>query len=216
MSRRVNTRPVRVKLEVSAAQVGSTSGVGGGSGDIIGIPHWKPEGETEMRRELTFALCVFAFLVALECPVLPAQTEDAKPASKTSGLSNQGCDSLKNPAPGESLTDAANRHRAWWHCLEKGEGAGTRLSDGMSPPAIMDNRRLVAGVVPSFVDSQSPPVTRIGIDVRSSSPNSQPETFTVRIGQWSKVISANQILRGSHRFLSTLGLTRKTPPLPIQ
>ena len=60
------------------------------------------------------------------------------------------------------------------------------------------------------------PVTRIGIDVRSSSPNSQPETFTVGIGQWSKVISASQILRGSHWFLSTLGLTRKTPQPSIQ
>ena len=169
-----------------------------------------------MKRELTLAVCVFALLVVLECPFLPAQTEDAKPVSKTSGLSMQTCDSLKNPALGESLTDAANRRKAWWHCLEKGGGVGERFAEGASTPVNMDNRRLGTGGVPSFVDSQSPPVTRIGIGVRSSSPNSQPETFTVRIGQWSKVISANQILRGSHRFLSTLGLTRKTPPLPIQ
>jgi hypothetical protein len=190
--------------------------VGDGSGDIIGNPHWGPEGETEMRRDLTLAVCGFALLVVLECPVLPAQTENAKPVSKTSELSIQTCDSLKNPAPGESLTDAANRHKAWWHCLEKGEGAGGRFSEGVSTPVNMDNGRLVAGAVPSFVDSQSPPVTRIGIDVRSSSPNSQPETFTVGIGQWSKVISASQILRGSHWFLSTLGLTRKTPQPSIQ
>ena len=169
-----------------------------------------------MRREQTLAVCGFALLVVLECPVLPAQTEDAKPVSKASELSIQTCDSLKNPAPGESLTDAANRHKAWLHCLEKGEGAGGRFSEGVSTPANMDNGRLGSGAEPSFVDSQSPPVTRIGIGVRSSSPNSQPETFTVRIGQWSKVISASQILRGSHRFLSTLGLTRKTPPLSIQ
>ena len=169
-----------------------------------------------MRREQTLAVCGFALLVVLECPVLPAQTADEKPVSKTSELSIQTCDSLKNPAPGESLADAANQYKAWLHCLEKGERAGGRLSEGVSTPVNMDNGRFGTGAVPSFVDSQSPPVTRIGIDVRSFSPNSQPETFTVRIGQWSKVISASQILRGSHRFLSTLGLTRKTPPLPIQ
>jgi hypothetical protein len=174
------------------------------------------KGENEMMREQTLVVCGFALLVVLECPVLPAQTEDAKPVSKASELSIQTCDSLKNPAPGESLTDVANRHKAWWNCLEKGEGAGERPSEVVSPPVNMDNGRLVAGAVPSFVDSQSLPVTRPDTYVRNSSPNSQPDTFTVRIGPWSKVISTSQVLRESHRFLATLGLTRKTPQPPIQ
>ena len=169
-----------------------------------------------MRREQALAVCGFAFLVVLECPVLPAQTEDAKPVSKTSGLSMQTCDSLKNPAPGESLTDAATRHKAWWECLEKGEGAGARLSEGMSPPAITDNGRLITGAGPRLVDRQSPPVTRTDIDVRNSSSVREPFTFTVGSGPWRKVISVNQVLRDGHRFLATLGLTRKTPQPLIQ
>jgi hypothetical protein len=169
-----------------------------------------------MRREQTLAFCGFAFLVVLECPVLPAQTEDAKPVSKTSGLSLQTCDSLKNPAPGESLTDAANRHKAWWECLEKEEGAGERLSDGMSHPAIMDNGRLVAGGGLRLVDRQSLPVTRTDIDTRNSSSVREPFTFTVGSGPWRKVIPVNQVLRDGHRFLSRLGLTHKTPQPSVQ
>ena len=169
-----------------------------------------------MKREQTLAVCGFALLVVLECPVLPAQTEAAKPVSKASELSIQTCDSLKNPAPGESFTDAANRRKAWWHCLEKGESAAERSAEGLSTRVGMDDGRLVAGAVPSFVDSQPPPVTRTDTYVRNSSPNSQPDTFTVRIGAWSKVISVNQVLRDGHRFLATLGLTRKTPQPSIQ
>jgi hypothetical protein len=75
-----------------------------------------------MKRELTLAVCGFALLAVSECPVLLAQAEPAKPVSKASDLSIQTCDSLKNPALGESSTDAANRRKAWWHCLEKRPG----------------------------------------------------------------------------------------------
>jgi hypothetical protein len=169
-----------------------------------------------MRREQILAVCGLALLVVLESPVLPAQTEDAKPVSKTSELSIQTCDSLKNPAPGESLTDAANRHKAWLHCLEKGEGAGGRFSEGVSTPVNMDNERPIAGAVPSFVDIQSPVVTRTDIYVRNSSSVREPFTFTIGSGPWRKVISVNQVLRDGHRFLSTLGLTHKSPQPSIQ
>lgn len=169
-----------------------------------------------MKRELTLADYGFALLAVLECPVLLAQAEPAKPVSKASDPSIQTCDSLKNPVLGESSTDAANRHKAWWHCLEKREGAGERVAEGASTPVEMDNGRLVAGGVPGFVDGQSLPVTRTDIYVRNSGPNSQPYTFTVGSGPWSKVISASQVLRESHRFLAAVGLTRKTPQPPIQ
>ena len=56
-----------------------------------------------MKRELTLAVYGVALLVALECPVLLAQTERAIPVRKASDLSVPTCDSLKNQAPGESL-----------------------------------------------------------------------------------------------------------------
>jgi hypothetical protein len=169
-----------------------------------------------MRREQTLAVCGFAWLVVFEYPVLLAQNKDAKPELKTSELSIQTCDYLKKPAPGESLTDAANRQKAWWECLENGEGAGARLSEGMSTPVIMGNGRVVAGVGPRFVDRQSPPVTRTDINVRNSSSVKEPFTFTLGSGPWRKVISVNQVLRDGHRFLSTLGLTHKTPQPSMQ
>lgn len=169
-----------------------------------------------MRREQTLSVCGFALLVVLESPVLPAQTENATPVSKASELSIQTCDSVKNPAPGESLTDAANRQNAWWHCLEKREAVGRRSSEGVPTSTNFNNGRLVGGVVPSFVDSQSPPVTRIGIGVRNSSPIREPFIFTVGSGPWRKVIPVSQVLRDGHRFLATLGLTRKTPQPSIQ
>ncbi len=169
-----------------------------------------------MKRELTLAVCGFALLVVLECPVLLAQVEEPTPVSKTSALTIQTCDSLKNPALGESLTDTANRRKAWWHCLEKGGRAGERFAKAASPPVNMDNGRPLAGTVPSFEDSQSHSVARTGAYVPNSSPNSQPYTFTVGSGPWSKVISVSQVLRESHRLLSTLGLTRKPPQLSIQ
>jgi hypothetical protein len=174
------------------------------------------EGKTEMKRELTLAVCGFALLVALECPVLLAQIEEPKPVSKAYELSIQTCDSLKNPALGESLIDAANRRKAWWHCLEKGGGVGERFAKGASPPVNMDNGRPVAGTVSSFEDSQSHPVARTDTYVPNSGPNSPPYTFTIGSGPWSKVISVSQVLRESHRLLSTLGLTRKPPQMPIQ
>ena len=169
-----------------------------------------------MKREQTLAVCGFALLVVLECPVLPAQTEDAKPVSKASELSVQTCDSLKNSALGESLTDAANRNKAWWHCLEKGEGAGRRFSEGVPTSTNINNGRLAAGAMPSFVDSQSPPMTRTDINVRNSSSVREPFTFTVGSGPWRKVIPVSQVLRDGHRFLSTLGLTHKSPQPSIQ
>jgi hypothetical protein len=174
------------------------------------------KGETIMRRELTLALFGLALLVLLQCPILPAQTEDAKPISKTSDLSIPTCDSLKNPDPGESSTDAANRHKAWWYCLEKGEGTGETLSEGVLASTNGNNGLVVAGAVPHLVDSQSTPVTGTGIEVRSASPIPQPFTFTVGSGPWRKVISVNQVLRDGHRFLASLGLTHKTPQPSIQ
>ncbi|MGA2986535.1 MAG: hypothetical protein ABSG32_22265 [Terriglobia bacterium] len=168
-----------------------------------------------MKRELTLTICGFAILVVLECPVLLAQTERAKPVSNASDLSIQTCDSLKNTVPGESLTDAAIRHKAWWHCLEKREGAAEGIAEDLPTPADMDNWRLVAGAVSGFVDTQSLPVTRTDIFVRNSSPIRQPHTFTVKSGPWSKVISASQVRRETHQVLSTLGLTRKTPQASI-
>jgi hypothetical protein len=173
------------------------------------------EGGNEMKRELTLAVCGLALLVPLECPILLAQAERATPASQPSGLSIQACDSLKKPAPGESSTDAAKRHKAWWLCLEKEEGAGGSFAERESIPVDPENRRPVAGAVPGFADSQSLPATRTDIYVRNSNPNSQPHTFTLSSGPWSKVISVSQVRRESHRVLATLRLTRKTPQPPI-
>jgi hypothetical protein len=169
-----------------------------------------------MKRELTLAVCGFALLVVLECPVLLAQIEEPKPVSKTSELSIQTCDSMKNPALGESLTDAANRRKAWWHCLEKGGGAGERFAEGASTPVNINTGSPVAGTVSSFEASQSHPVARTDTYVPNSGPNSPPYTFTVGSGPWSKVISVSQVLHESHRLLSTLGLTRKPPQLSRQ
>ncbi len=169
-----------------------------------------------MKRELTLAVCGFALLVVLECPVLFAQIEEPKPVSKTSELSIQTCDSLKNPALGESLTDTANRRKAWWHCLEKGGRAGERFAEGASTPVNINTGSPVAGTMSSFEDSQSHPVARTDAYVPNSGPNSQHYTFTVGSGPWSKVISVNQVLHESHRLLSTLGLTHKPPQLSRQ
>jgi hypothetical protein len=167
-------------------------------------------------RDLILAVCTFALLVALECPVLLAQAELAKPVSETSDLSIQTCDSLKNPAPGESLTDAANWHNAFWHCLKSRVGLGQWYVEGRFTAVDMDNRQFVAGTVPVLVDSQSRPAARKATYFPNPIPNNQPYTFTVRSGPWSKVISASQVLRESHRFLEKLGLTRKTPQPLIQ
>jgi hypothetical protein len=169
-----------------------------------------------MKRELTLAVCGFVLLVIMECPGLLAQAELAKPALNASDPFMQTCDSLNNPAPGESQADAVNRHKAWWHCLESGEGAGARLFEGMSPPVNVHNVRLVAGAGSSFADRQSLPVTQPDADVHNASPTKEPFIFTVGSGPWSKVISVNQVLRGSHQFLVTLGLARKTRQPPIK
>jgi hypothetical protein len=169
-----------------------------------------------MKREQTLAVCGFALLVILECPVMPAQTGDANPVLKTSELFIQTCDSLKNPTLGETLTDAANRHQAWWHCLEKGEGAGAGLSEGKSPPENLDNGRFASRAVPGFVGSPSPAITRTDVDVHTSSPAREPFVFTLGSGPWRKVISVNLVLRDGHRFLSTLRLTHKAPRPSIQ
>lgn len=169
-----------------------------------------------MKRELTLAVCGFALLAVWECPVLRAQAEPAKLVSEASNLSVQTCDFLKNPALGESSTDAANRRKAWWHCLENGGGPEERFAAGASTPVNMDSERPVAGAVPSLKDSQFHLVARRDTSVSNSSPNSQPYTFDVRSVPWGKVIPASQVLRESHRLLSTLRLTRKPPPLSIQ
>ena len=169
-----------------------------------------------MKRQLTLAVYGVALLVALECPVLLAQTERANPVWKASDLSVQTCDSLKKLAPGESLADAANRHKAWWHCLETEESGAGRFAGDLSKPVDIDNGRLVAGAVPRLVESQSPPATRTDTYVNSSSPIRPPFTFTIGSGPQSNVISASQILRESRRLLAKLRLTRKTPQLSIQ
>ena len=76
-----------------------------------------------MKHELTLAVCGVALLAALECPVLLVQTERANPVRKASDLSVPTCDSLKNPASGESLTPCrrCDSHRFWfdgevWQC----------------------------------------------------------------------------------------------------
>jgi len=65
-----------------------------------------------MKRELTLAVCVFALLVVLECPVLLAQAELAKPVSKASAPSMQTCDSLRlSMSPWESSFEARSAER---------------------------------------------------------------------------------------------------------
>jgi len=167
-----------------------------------------------MKRDLTFVVWIFALLAVLESPVLLAQAEPARLVTNPSDSSAQACDSLISPAQGESPTDAANRLRVWWHCLEI--GAGGKPSAGVPPPANMENGRYAAGVAPSLTDSQFAPVSQPDTFGRTSNPDSQPDTFTVKIGGWSKVISARPLLRESHRVLATFGLTRKAPPPPMQ
>jgi hypothetical protein len=167
-----------------------------------------------MKRDMTLVVCVFAVLAVLECPALLAQAEPARPVANASDPSVQTCDSLISPAQGESPTDAANRLNAWWHCLEI--GAGGKPPAVVPPPANMDSGRPAAGAVPGFTESQLLPVNQPDTLIRDPSPNSQPDTFTFRIGGWSKVISTRPLLRESHRVLVTFGLTRKAPPPPIQ
>jgi hypothetical protein len=66
-----------------------------------------------MRGNLILAVCGLTLLGVLECPVLLAQTEDAKPISTAAEVDIHTCDSLKNPVPGESLGDASRRMLVW-------------------------------------------------------------------------------------------------------
>jgi hypothetical protein len=77
------------------------------------------EGEGQMNAKLTLAVFVVTLQTLLGCPILPAQTEDAKPILKPIEMTRRECDSLKNPVPEESLVSAGDRTRAWEACLEK-------------------------------------------------------------------------------------------------
>jgi hypothetical protein len=134
------------------------------------------------------AICGFSLTVGLACPILLAQTQDAKPASPQVELAIPKCDSsLMNPVPGESIADAARRIRAWDDCTAKAR-AMELCREGCTKKADLNNGavKVVATADVSIPDLL---IERAKVYVRNTTPTKQAYTLTVTCGKWSKTVS---------------------------
>jgi hypothetical protein len=76
----------------------------------------------------------FCLLAALACPMLLAQTQDAKPVSKAAAeFIAQLCDSWESPVRGESIADAGRRLAVWRECKQWADSKGVRLHESLWP-----------------------------------------------------------------------------------
>jgi len=135
----------------------------------------------------------FSLLVGLACPVLLAQTQDAKPVSKASEPALQTCDSsFSNPVPGESIADAARRNRAWKNCVEEMKSAAQRVVEHLVKKVQVENGHLTVGaLLPGLATSPGFLVNRLDIYVRNRSPIKHEYTLTARCGTWSQTRSGS-------------------------
>jgi hypothetical protein len=140
-----------------------------------------------MEKAVISGLWVLAFLA---CPVLPAQTNVAKPASQRAELPLPKCDpSLLNPVPGESIVDASRRLKAWNACEDKAR-AMEFLRQRLWKKADLNNGALKVAAtaevgIPGLV------IERANVYVRNISPAKQAYTLTVTCGEWSKTVSGS-------------------------
>jgi hypothetical protein len=146
----------------------------------------------DIKKKTTGNVLIFglSLLGVLACPILRAQTQDAKPAAEGTEPAIVQCDSsLMNPVPGESITDAARRLRAWKNCVDAMKSAAEHMVKRVD----VENGHLVVGAVPPGLGSIPGllNVNRLDIYVRNRSPLKHEYTFTARCGAWTQTRSGS-------------------------
>ena len=137
-----------------------------------------------MKATMTLAVCGLPLLAALECPVLPAQTEDAKPVSIPSELTIHTCDSLKDPKV--FADDPSLRMLVWKNCLEDDKHIQEFMDKQLVKKADVYKGQLAIVAKPSVRRAETFLLKRLDIYVLTSSPWKYQYSLTTSCGKWNK------------------------------